>query len=108
LSLVVDGLKHLELNINDSINLTKYGLENNLKIRKYFLDYLFNYLLLPYESPAGKPTTASAQATEATTTTSEIPSCMSEKVYKQFKNDVNLQDIEELEQVPSKVDNRKY
>jgi hypothetical protein len=33
---------------------------------------------------------------------------MSEKVYKQFKNDVNLQDIEELEQVPSKVDNRKY
>ena len=100
MSLVVDGLNHLELNINDSVNSVKYGLEINQKIRKYFLDYLFNYLLLPYEYPqnAVKAATQQPQTSEVPPT-SEIPSCMSEKVYKQFKNDVNLQDIDELEQV---------
>lgn len=107
MSLVVDGFKYLELNINDSVNLTKYGLESNPKIRKYFLDYLFNYLLLPYESPKNASAAAAAtiqQPTAAgnetqTSATSEIPACMNEKTFKQFKNDVNLQEIDELEQV---------
>jgi Proteasome stabiliser len=103
LSLVVDGLKHLDLSI-------KYGLVDQPKIRKLFLEYLLNYLLLPYEwakPPAATTTnqqtpaaTAQTDATEtqASNTNSEIPGCMSEKLYKQFKNDVNLEDIEALEQ----------
>ena len=112
LSLVVDGLKCLDLNINDSSNTTKYGLENIPKIRKYFLDYLFNYLLLPYESLSGKPTTTASNSSQPqelanlvpgaeanNSNNNEFPACMSEKVYKQFKTDVNLQDVDELEQV---------
>lgn len=114
MALVVDGLKCLELNVNDSINVVKYGLNDMPKIRKYFLDYLLNYLLLPYELPtttnATKPIQQQQQASnanESTNTppqaqaqpppTSEIPACLSEKLYKQFKSDVNLENVDELE-----------
>ncbi len=108
----------MELNINDSANVAKYGLEASPNIRKIFMDYLLNYLLLPYESANVKPPVSTTQQPQSqeqlqnaqtnsivnepivtTAAASEIPACMSEKLYKQFKNDVNLLDGDELEQV---------
>jgi len=93
LSLIVGGLRHLELQPNDPVNKIKFGFTDSPNLRKKFLDYLFYFLLLPYGSNKQPPalTTVSAEPV------SDIPACMSEAIYKRFKTDVNLEDGEELE-----------
>jgi hypothetical protein len=115
-SLIVDGIRYLELKPSDSSNIKKYGLENSPKLRKQFITYLFHFLLLPYnQNPVVKPPvsnenagTAGAAASPVNTNTSinmpdapisETPACLSESVYKRFKNDINLDNGDETEQV---------
>lgn len=106
LSLIVNGLKHLDLKPNDNINKEKYGLEKSPKLRKYFLDYLFYFLLLPY-SPSKPVVPVAVASTDnsasaslvAPPTAPEIPACMSEIIFKRYKNDFTLDD--ELEKVKS-------
>ncbi len=112
LSFIVDALKYLELNINDSANIGKYGLTDKPKLRKYFLDYLFNFLLLPYETLPPTATKATAKDSQAqsdgagsssiaqpATQLNETPPCLSERIYKQFRSDVNLDNPDELEEL---------
>ena len=129
MALIVEGLKYLELNINDQSNEAKYGLTKSPKLRKLFLDYLFNYLLLPYEHNPAKPkppqqppvqpqqsnedgspdaetiadvdqtTLVNEAANAEANSKSNLMACLSETIYKQLKQDVNLEDVEELEQV---------
>ena len=104
----MNGLKHLDLKPNDNINKEKYGLVNSPKLRKYFLDYLFYFLLLPYapskpavaavQTPSTDNTaTAAAAAVTSQPAVPEIPACMSETIFKRYKNDFTLDD--ELEKV---------
>ncbi len=93
--MIVGGLKHLDLKPNDNINKEKYGLINSASLRKYFLDYLFYFLLLPYS--VNKP--AATDSTATNVVTPEIPACMSEILYKRYKNDFNLDDGDEIEKV---------
>lgn len=96
LSLIVSGLRHLELKPNEEINKQKYGFQQQLKLKKSFLDYLYYFLLLPY-APNKQPTTAAASNPPATALTNlsispppapaanptpEIPACLSESIYK--------------------------
>jgi len=110
--LIVDGIRYLELKPSDSSNITKYGLENSPKLRKQFITYLFHFLLLPYnQNPVNKPTTSTDAAPtvpQVNTNTSinmpdapisETPACLSESVYKRLKNDINLDNGDEIEQV---------
>ena len=116
LSLIVDGLKYLDLKQNDNSNIEKYGLLNSPKLRKQFLDYLFNFLLLPYsysQDASAPPTstnqslaTANLQSLTTSPTSQpvqpvqpEIPACLSESIFKQFKNDINLYDGDEIEEI---------
>ena len=117
MSLVVDGLKHIELKVNDNTNKLKYGMEDAPKLRKSFLDYLFYFLLLPYSpypprstlpsvttttTTSNQPPSASAAlspSTNATTVSSDTPACMSDAIYKQFKKDIDVDNGDELEQV---------
>jgi proteasome component ECM29 len=114
----------LELKQNDNSNKLKYGLNNSPKLRKYFLDYLFYFLLLPYASqnkPANTATStpmttlppltgnsaedtnilaqAAAAASISQAQTNDVPACMSENIYKRFKNDFNLENGDEIEQL---------
>jgi hypothetical protein len=132
LSLVVDGLKYLDLKFNDNLNKKQYGLVNSPKIRNYFLDYLFYTLLLPYSANSlainkaatttqvpsaigavlnSTPTEGaftelshqqrvaqSAVQSQQTSINNELPPCFSENVYKRFKNNINLENGDELEQ----------
>ena len=110
LSLIVDGLKYLDLKQNDNSNIEKYGLLNSPKLRKQFLDYLFNFLLLPYsysQDASAPPTstnqsiaTANLQSLTTSPTSQpvqpvqpEIPACLSESIFKQFKNDILLNEL---------------
>ncbi len=98
LSLIVGGLRYLELKPNDPVNKEKFGFSDSPKLRKQFLDYLFYFLLLPYatnKQPLAN--TASNTAAPATSPVQEIPACLSEAIYKRFKTDVNLEDGDELE-----------
>lgn len=98
LSLVVDCLKYLELNRNNSSSFAhKYSLSGQPKHRKKLLDYLFNFILLPYE-PSKLIVAKTNDTPNDTASKSEIPACMSEKIYKQFKQDINLENTDELEQ----------
>ena len=98
LSLIVDGIKYLELKQNDNSNIEKYGLVNSPKLRKHFLDYLFNFLLLPYTQ--NTPGTAIADNNQQSANQGpEIPACLSEAAFKQFKNDVNFENGDEIEQI---------
>jgi hypothetical protein len=119
--LIVDGIRYLELKPSDSSNIKKYGLESSPKLRKQFITYLFHFLLLPYNqnpvvkpsvsnenSNAGAASTAGVAASPVNTNTSinmpdapisETPACLSESVYKRFKNDINLDNGDETEQV---------
>lgn len=111
-------MRYIELKHNDQSNRTKFGLANSPKLRKYFLDYMFHFLLLPYSTTqTSKPVVASSDQTEssngaassaseeasvlptATTPSSEVPACMSEAIYKRFKADINLDNGDELEKV---------
>ena len=119
----MDGIKSLELKQGDSSNKEKYGLENSPKLRKNLIDYLFYFLLLPYttntapklppltqtttpstnQQQTQPPQTSTSTPTQAQTTTAnpapETPACFSESVYKRFKNDFNLDNGDEIEQV---------
>ena len=94
--MVIDGLKKLELKPNDNSNQRKYGLETAPLLRKYLLDYLFHFLLLPYSTSNNTANVATAAATAQVI---ETPACLSEVIYKRFKNDLNLEDGDQLEQV---------
>ena len=110
--MIVSGLRYLELKPNDETNKQKYGFQQELKLKKSFLDYLFYFLLLPYapNKPAA-PAAATAPATAltnlsisppqapATNPTPEIPACLSEAINKRFKTDVNLDNGDELEKI---------
>ena len=114
-SLIVDGIRFLELKPSDSANITKYGLENAPKLRKQFITYLLQFLLLPYnQNSVNKPPPSldsnadSNNSQQATTFASinmpdapisETPACLSEAVYKRLKNDINLDNGDEIEQV---------
>jgi proteasome component ECM29 len=115
----------LELKQNDNSNRVKYGLASSPKLRKYVLDYMFYFLLLPYSlhqtsskaghSPASVMSTLppltdetgglAAQAAAASiiaaaqAAASEVPACMSEAIYKRFKSDVNFDNGDEIEQL---------
>lgn len=82
------------------------------KLRKNFLDYMFNYLLLPYDlnkkpTPTAPPTTTQQSSTADTATTtanttnpaSETPACLNEKIFKHFKNDLSNESEDEIEEV---------
>lgn len=116
--LIVEGIKHLELKPNDNKSKEKYGFLNSSKLRKQFLDYLFFVLLLPYSQNTNKPLVTTSTTITATpgnppmsllpqtpqTSTpsapaSEIPACLSESIYKRLKNDINIENGDELEQV---------
>jgi proteasome component ECM29 len=115
----------LELKQNDNSNKLKYGLNSSPKLRKYFLDYLFYFLLLSYSSQT-KPAnnsgggaaaltplppltgnsvedtnilTQAAAAASISQQASDVPACMSESIYKRFKNDFNLENGDEIEQL---------
>ena len=112
-------MKYIELKHNDQSNRTKFGLASSPKLRKYFLDYMFHFLLLPYSTaqtskpaaPSSEPTAESSNGAVAltseeasalpttTTPSSEVPACMSEAIYKRFKADINLDNGDELEKV---------
>ena len=105
------------------MNKEKYGLENSPKLRKQLIDYLFYFLLLPYSSntapklpplaqttspsttqlqtQAPQTSTSAPALTQATpaSTTPETPACLSESIYKRFKNDFNMDNGDEIEQV---------
>ncbi|CAF0720691.1 unnamed protein product [Brachionus calyciflorus] len=107
-SLIVDGLRYLNLKPNDNKCKEKYGFVNSPKLRKQFLDYLFYYLLLPYTQNINKPVPTQTtqpsvplaqQPNPSTSSQSEIPACMSEAIYKRFKNDINLENGDEIEQM---------
>ncbi len=81
-------------------------------MRQYFLDYLFQFLLLPYSSSqkiqqttiSSQSQLASSSSEEATlsnsaTHVSETPACLSEAAYKKFKMDINLDNSDEVENV---------
>ncbi|RNA28281.1 proteasome-associated ECM29 -like protein [Brachionus plicatilis] len=89
-SLIVDGIRFLDLKPNDSKCKEKFGFIESDKLRKQFLDYLLNYLLLPYNQ--NKSTSSSNVPAQ-----SEIPACMSDSIYKRFKNDVNMDNGDEIE-----------
>jgi proteasome component ECM29 len=109
----VDGLKYLDLKQNDNSNIEKYGFVNSPKLRKLFLDYLFNFLLLPYTQNAPVPSSTNVQLALSNTTAittsppsqssqpsqPEIPACLSESAFKQLKNDVNLENGDEIEEI---------
>lgn len=106
--MVVDGIRYLSLQPNDNPNKIKYGLVNSPKLRKYFLDYLYYFLLLPYSTNIAKPvvndesnanTTAVSSTPSNVTPVSDIPAGFSETIYKRFKNDFNLDNGDEIEQL---------
>ena len=106
MSLIVDGLRYLDLKPNDNKCKEKYGFLNSPKLRKQFLDYLFYYLLLPYTqnkptvtTPNQNPSSTPITTPPATNTQPEIPACMSEAIFKRFKNDINLENGDEIEQL---------
>ena len=109
LSLIIGCVKHLDLSAYNGEQTRKYGLPEQPKLRKYFLDYMLNYLLLPYDlnkKPSAPVPQANSQQTpnDATTTvasnpTSEVPACLNEKVYKQFKADLSTESEDEIEEV---------
>lgn len=80
----------MELKPNDSKCKQKYSFVESEKLRKQFLDYLLNYLLLPYNQNK-------SASTSNTSAQSEIPACMNDSTYKRFKNDVNLDNGDEIE-----------
>ena len=86
-------MRYLELKPNDEKNKQRYGFLESPKLRKYFLDYLFYFLLLPYapnKQPVvnpvstGTPTLSNVQQIAATNPTPDIPACMSESIYKRY------------------------
>lgn len=108
ISLIIDGIRSLELKIGDTSYVNKYSLKDSPRLRKHFLDYLFYFLLLSYApsktavtyaeaSVPSSPAVAAAAAVVATT--DEIPACMSESIYKRLKANTNLENGEEIEQV---------
>ena len=122
--MITDGIRYLELKQNDKSNKEKFGLLNSPKLRKYVLDYFFYCLLLPYSSTntankipvssnvnsntsltagsvvdANSAFSASASTTTPFTQANEIPACLSENIYKRYKNDLNLENGDEIEQV---------
>ena len=110
-ALIIDGLKYIEPKQNDNSYKEKYGLMNQPKLRRSFLDFLFYFLVLPYSvSQANKPATNSVTSTGASNEPSsstasnsnpitETPACLSETIHKRFKTNLNLDDGDELEQV---------
>jgi proteasome component ECM29 len=88
----------LDLKPNDSVNNKKYSFENKPKLRKYFLDYLFQLLLLPYSTHQQQQQQQSTPLeTPLVTTTNEIPACMSESSFKRFKLDLNIENSNEAD-----------
>ena len=109
LGLIIGCIKHLDLSAYNGEQTRKFGLAEQPKLRKYFLDYMLNYLLLPYDLNK-KPSAPAPQAngqqppTDAITTAtsnpaSEVPACLNEKVFKQFKADLSTESEDEIEEV---------
>ena len=69
------------------------------------MDYLFYFLLLPYATnkpaaaPIPTPGTQPVATTPPVNQAPEIPACMSDIIYKRYKNDFNLDDADVLERV---------
>ena len=67
---------------------------------------MLHFLLLPYNQNPVKPPPNAESAPVASSSInlpdmpiSETPACLSEAVYKRFKNDINLDNGDEIEQV---------